>query len=981
MSLRTVGEIIEDVEVFVGRSHEREVFLNLLASRRDIVPCICVLQLYGVGGIGKTSLLREYGRNCEARNYPHAIVNIRVQRGSIVDILNTFRQQFNTTIDNAREVFREYDKTLSRKDKIEGKLARLLRKEKGIMEGSTTEAIVELSAAATGTLVGSLLGPLGAVVGGGFGAAAGKAVMTGFGEKLVAELIRKGLPPDEARFLANADSILTRVFIEGVNKAAEQAGFVVLMVDTYEEVPAAIDEWIREELLKALRTNVLLIIAGRDKVTQQDDSWLRYSRLLQEVKVEKFKDEDAEAYLDAYRIASSELVEKIKTFTDRLPWALALLMDTWQSGGQLTVDDLDEGPVKFIVGHRVVRRFLNQIEGTDLENIMDICTVARRFNEEILEFLLNGEDIGSALKVLRKYSFVRVLNDGSYSLHDIVREFMLEDLKARSFAKYKQINRSLIEYYENNIPITGTIEVRKRYLTELLYHSLHYNEDMGIELFRETVSELDMYTQFDLRDALLNEIALFKFEKGENTHWQAYCKGYRAVNQGKWQVAEEHLTEVKQASNAPNLLRCLAYDTLGELYVGQGRYSFAIEILERSLELKQHLPVSMGLSSSGQTLSKLTECYAIIGEYRKAEEYAARILSSIQQNETSTAKAWAMKSLGDTYRLWGKTKLSIERFEEALAIFDDLGDEYARAHVQTQLGRVYLHDGQWKRAVESLNKASKTYENLWVEYGRANTLLFLGNIHLFKQEWQSAKDLYEQALAAHEAMDAKREIGPLLGSLGIVYQQLGDRERALNHFHRSVGMKTQQEYKRGVAVTEIYLGNFYLMENNLETAKEHFKTAQAMADTSRSNYHRIQSRSRIALCYLGLGDTATAEEKATKALNLAYRHGYKHEQARAHLTLFKIKSTSGTDIRARHHIKKALKAAVQYNCYLLSEIADDFLQFMMRKNNRGPRYLIQEIIAYWKDEDLQRLEEQNARSEEIENYQLLVQRLNDALVS
>jgi chromosomal replication initiation ATPase DnaA len=85
---------------FVGRTGERALFQSALAASE--LPFL-VLYVYGPGGVGKTSLLREFIDICAQMNVPSIYLDARNFEPSADAFLNTLRRTLGLHPDEAPE--------------------------------------------------------------------------------------------------------------------------------------------------------------------------------------------------------------------------------------------------------------------------------------------------------------------------------------------------------------------------------------------------------------------------------------------------------------------------------------------------------------------------------------------------------------------------------------------------------------------------------------------------------------------------------------------------------------------------------------------------------------------------------------------------------------------------------------------------------------------------------------------------------------
>jgi tetratricopeptide (TPR) repeat protein len=397
---------------------------------------------------------------------------------------------------------------------------------------------------------------------------------------------------------------------------------------------------------------------------------------------------------------------------------------------------------------------------------------------------------------------------------------------------------------------------------------------------------------------------------------------------GNWTQATD--TFVKVLDSSKQFKRDVLYESaafsLSEIYLGQGHYDKVKLILEELLsEIK-----TLSNRNKKKISAKLNEVYAILGQYKKGEMLALESKKRSVKENDSLGIAWACKSLGDIYRLWGMQEKSISSFEEGLDIFIREQDAFGEAVIRTQLARDYTHIGKWKQAEDELDKSEAIYTRYGFKYGLANCHLFRGNIKRLSREWDGALICYEKALAMHEAMDSKREIGPIWGSIGLVYYYQGHRTEAQNYLQKSIELKTKQKYIRGAMISHMYFGDCSFYEENWDIAQASYIYARDLLKTARPIYVCAELDLKIYICKLAKKeiDINSGEYNSiSKQLN-NYKY-YNLVAMNEYLTWHyqeTLEESKSIDL-----IKSCLNAANKYNLFLQKFYYDKIIQTANRR--------------------------------------------------
>ena len=274
----------ELAEFFTDVEHLREMFKNLVAA--PTLPKR-LFMIHGVGGVGKSSLLRMFHLHCKGARVPVALASgdeaksaldvlyfkspSGEERGWVPDLKadGVHFPKFDATFEYYRAIQAKVD---TEAQKTRGKIADLA----GKAAGKTAETA---AAAAAGAALGSIIPGIGTIAGaiGGMGAEALVDWMRGFLTKPDIDLLldptsklTNDFLDDLAKTAGKKRSVL-RVLYEFLKFTLSRTKFaqnwanrqkrIVLMLDTFEQM-TALEDWACD-IAQRLPPNTLFVVAGR----------------------------------------------------------------------------------------------------------------------------------------------------------------------------------------------------------------------------------------------------------------------------------------------------------------------------------------------------------------------------------------------------------------------------------------------------------------------------------------------------------------------------------------------------------------------------------------------------------------------------------------------------------------------------------------------------------------------------------------------
>ncbi|NPA90967.1 MAG: hypothetical protein GXO55_05920, partial [Chloroflexi bacterium] len=130
-------------------------------------------------------------------------------------------------------------------------------------------------------------------------------------------------------------------------------------------------------------------------------------------------------------------------------------------------------------------------------------------------------------------------------------------------------------------------------------------------------------------------------------------------------------------------------------------------------------------------------------------------------------------------------------YEEALGLYEAVGDRLGRANTLKALGDVWQFRKELDRAIEAYEEALGLYEAVGDRLGRANTLAAQGRLALVQGHREKADDLLAQAVALHTAIGSLYGVATDYYNYALVLQKVGDEAAARTYF-----LEAAQLYER-----------------------------------------------------------------------------------------------------------------------------------------------------------------------------------------
>jgi len=229
--------------------------------------------------------------------------------------------------------------------------------------------------------------------------------------------------------------------------------------------------------------------------------------------------------------------------------------------------------------------------------------------------------------------------------------------------------------------------------------------------------------------------------------------------------------------------------------------------------------------------------WSVRGHFREGVGWLERALAG--GTAASAARAKALSSLGRILRQQGNLGRAEPYYEEALALYEGLGDRRHVAELRASLGWLALDQGDAVRATASLEASLRVARESGNRTPTTWALNGLAVIAFDSGDFERARRLWG------EALEVNRELGNAAGTLDILvnmgYTELarGDHERATVLLEESLALSREMGYKGAMATSLLSLGIAAMLKGDLNRAK-------ALIEESLTNNLELGVKTEIA---------------------------------------------------------------------------------------------------------------------------------------
>ncbi len=294
------------------------------------------------------------------------------------------------------------------------------------------------------------------------------------------------------------------------------------------------------------------------------------------------------------------------------------------------------------------------------------------------------------------------------------------------------------------------------------------------------------------------------------------------------------------------------------------------------------------------------------GHFAEGRTHLERALARPTTQAQTAVRAEALNGAGLLARYQGDYTAAQMQFEEALALFRELGDQRGIAAALNNLGIAAYYQSDYRTARRLFEESLALRRETGDKQGIASSLSSLGAAAQAQGDYRASQALYEEALALFRQTGDKRLIANALHNLGSLAQSLSDYAGGRALFEESLAIRRELGDKAGIATSLLNLGSVTFDQSDYTAARTLFEEGLSL-------FQELEDRWGIAfsLCYLGdvmyvQGDSAAARTLYEESLAIRRETGDKRGIASSLNNLGDVIRDQGDDTAARALYEESL---------------------------------------------------------------------------
>jgi tetratricopeptide (TPR) repeat protein len=617
---------------FVGREEQIALFRHNLELPFADHQHRFIFNVFGQGGVGKTSLLRQFRQIAENAKFLSAYTND--SETNIPAVMAHLAQQLEqqgcklTKFNERYQVYQHTQQELTTDAEAPQSFSAFLK-------GSVAKGDIYLQLQIPRTQV--VLEYVDQDI---------EATQTEWASYLAKKIHNQ----DERRLLLEPVAVLTPLFLEELWQIAENID-LALFFDTYDRTEGFLDRWLRDIFdgcYGDVPPNILLVIAGRQELNQ--NYWACYEDSIQRLGLEPFTESEARLYLNHKGINDAQIIDVILRLSERLPLLVATLaVEAPQDPNQV-------GDANGLV----IERFLKWVEPKQRQGVMS-AAMPRYLHQEVLVQLRGEQEADELLAWLKQLPFVEAHPHG-WVFHDAAKTLMLRHKRLSSAQAWADSQGKLADYYDtlaNNLQLD---EQKKwcnlswqNYKLNVLYHRLCQSTQKNLSL---ALNGFLTAVQHQYNFALAWAETIIQVGRDadavEVQRWgEKLLKGLKALKEDDYETTIEMLNALIDQGKLDAKCRASAFSFRGAIYHFTKHHEEALKNFKQATALDPTVNLANLLRGS---------------IYAESERYSEAIKNFDQIIFYEPLNIQAIAQRGYTYHLMKHYQEAIQDFDRAIAI-------------------------------------------------------------------------------------------------------------------------------------------------------------------------------------------------------------------------------------------------------------------------------------------------------------------------
>ncbi|MGP1385356.1 MAG: CHAT domain-containing protein [Thainema sp.] len=212
-----------------------------------------------------------------------------------------------------------------------------------------------------------------------------------------------------------------------------------------------------------------------------------------------------------------------------------------------------------------------------------------------------------------------------------------------------------------------------------------------------------------------------------------------------------------------------------------------------------------------------------VGSFQQSLQVWQQALAIYREIGDRQGEGVVLGNLGIAYASLGNYEQAISLYEQRLSVIREIGDRQDEAITFFRISEVYLSLGEYQKAFEILQATlaiSREIDNL---VGEASTLSNIGAVYFALGEFEEAIVFYDSALEILQELEDQNGIAIVLNNLGEANRRLGISSKSLSFYNQALSIFNETGDAQAEAKVLNNIGNIYSDLGNHQLAVRYYE--------------------------------------------------------------------------------------------------------------------------------------------------------------
>lgn len=294
--------------------------------------------------------------------------------------------------------------------------------------------------------------------------------------------------------------------------------------------------------------------------------------------------------------------------------------------------------------------------------------------------------------------------------------------------------------------------------------------------------------------------------------------------------AEQSLAVAAEIDYKKGMAR--AYNILGAINNGKGKYKEALELYKINLKIREEIGDKKGVASSYNNIGVI---YDDLGNYPEALKHYFAALKILDEIGDKGGAAACYNNIGIIYDGIGNYPQALKNYFISLKIRNEIEDKEGVASSFINIGVVYKAQGNYPEALKHYTASLKTYEEIGDLKGIANSYNNIGNINYRQADYPEALKNYFAALKIKTEIGDKQGLVETGNNIGITFIKQKKYSEASQYLNKARALANEIGNLNLIKDTYLGLAELDSAQSNFKQALEHYKLFISTRDSLVNN--------------------------------------------------------------------------------------------------------------------------------------------------